>query len=43
VKIGYLGPIWSYSYEAATKFNSQAELIPFETIDDVFEAVYKNE
>ncbi|WAM33224.1 prephenate dehydratase [Caldicellulosiruptor morganii] len=45
MKVAYLGPVGSYSYEAAKKFvkDENAELVPCDTIDDVFEIVLEDE
>ena len=44
MKVAYLGPVGSYSYEAAKRFfDKDQELIACDTIDDVFEAVEENE
>jgi len=45
VKVAYLGPIGSYSYEAAKRFikDENIDLLPCDTIDDVFEVVDEDE
>jgi prephenate dehydratase len=46
VKVAYLGPIGSYSYEAARRFfveEQEKNLVACDTIDDVFETVEENE
>ncbi len=46
MKVAYLGPIGSYSYEAARKFfadEQEKNLVARDTIDDVFETVEENE
>lgn len=44
MKVAYLGPIGSYSYEAARRFfgEEREKLIACETIDDVFETIEEN-
>ncbi len=43
-RIAYLGPLYSYSYLAATKhFGESAELVPVATIGAVFEEVLRNQ
>lgn len=46
MKVAYLGPIGSYSYEAARRFfadEQEKNLVARDTIDDVFETVEENE
>ncbi|ACM59988.1 prephenate dehydratase [Caldicellulosiruptor bescii] len=46
MKVAYLGPIGSYSYEAARRFfadEQEKNLVACDTIDDVFETVEENE
>lgn len=44
MKVAYLGPIGSYSYEAARRFfgEEREKLIACDTIDDVFETIEEN-
>ncbi len=39
MKLGYLGPIGSYSYEAARAYHSNASLIPFKTFYEIIKSV----
>ena len=43
-RIGYLGPIATFSYEAAlVRFGREAELVPYRTIPEVFAATTRRE
>ncbi len=43
IKVGYLGPRGSFSEEAVFKYDKEAEAVPFQTIDEIFEALGKKE
>ena len=42
MKIGILGPLGTFTEFAALKHNSNSEIVPFETISKVFQAVNEN-
>ena len=42
MKVGYLGPIGTFSYEACNKVYKKEEKIPFKTITETIDALYKN-